>query len=188
MDKKSIKGMGELQTRTKIKNTQAIVRVLIDKEWHRYKEIKEKTKLTSPTLSAHLKELKPLLDRKTDKTRYPPLVYYKINKIFALELARILTLKITWEEIKEEFLKTKDLSSILEDINAITNEFLFDMIVGIKYNKKLREDREIIYLFLEMVVWESYRTLTWNLIDTTRKIIDDIDLNKLITKKEKLGE
>lgn len=188
MNKEGTKGMGELQTITRIKNRKTMIAALIDKQWHRYKEIKEKTKLSNPTLSKHLKELKPLLEKKTDKTTYPPLVYYKINEIFALELARSLTIEVCWKEIGEKFLKTKDLSSTLDDINAITNQFLVNTIFAIKYNKKLREDPEVTHLYLEMVVWESYKTLTWNLIDATRKIVDDIDFEQLAKNVKKKAE
>lgn len=177
MKKKTIgKGMGKTQANTRIENRVNILKVLIDEQWHRYKEIREKAKVSNVTLSAHLKELKLLLERKEDKKTYPTQVSYKITPLLKMELIHLVTLKTAWEEIEENYfrgkdLKSVDLTSVLECINALDNSLLVTMIDSLELNKELRENAELRRLFLETFVWESYKTLTWKLVEAYRKII-----------------
>lgn len=168
--------MGKTQANTRIENRVNILKVLIDDQWHRYKEIREKAKVSNVTLSAHLKELKLLLERKEDKKTYPTQVSYKITPLLKIELMHIVTLKTAWKEIEENFFKETDLNSIdltsiLESIDAITNLLLVTMIKSLELNKEFRENSELRYLFLETFVWESYKTLTWKLVEAYRKMI-----------------
>jgi hypothetical protein len=185
MEKKSNKGTGEFQTEAKIKSRKAIIMSLIDNQWHRYKEIKEKTGLSSPTLSKHLTQLKPLLEKKTDTTTYPPLVYYKTNKFLATELARIVYTATALKEMAEKFLKTKDLWQAVKDVNMLSNALLWVILQGIKENKTLRKEPETIFVLLETFVWENYKALTWKLVDASRKIMDDIDFQQILENMKK---
>lgn len=175
----SNRGMGKRQARTLIENRKNILKVLIDNDWHEYKEIRDRAKISNVTLSEHLRQLKPLLKRKEDKITYPHRVSYKINKWFAMELARGLTIGLAWKEIEERFLKTKDFWVALEQINAINNVFLLTVLGGLKENKDLRGDPEIIHLLLETFVWESFESLTWNLMEASEKVIDKVDFEAI---------
>ena len=156
--------MRKIQTATKLENRKNILKVLIDNQWHSYKEIREKANISNVTLSEHLKELNPLLDRKKDVSSNRLSALYKIKQLFALVLTSELTMGIAWKEIEENYLKGKDIKSadwksVLESINTITNSFL-TAILFIFANEDLRKDSELLYLLLETFVWENYKTLT----------------------------
>ncbi|MEM3640702.1 MAG: ArsR family transcriptional regulator [Candidatus Bathyarchaeia archaeon] len=75
-------GMGVKQQRDASKNRKLILSILLDGQWHRHREIWEKTKLSPTTLSKHLKELeKGIIERKidTESGEYPPPVYYRLK-------------------------------------------------------------------------------------------------------------
>jgi len=156
--------MRKVQTATKLENRKNILKVLIDNQWHSYKEIREKANISNVTLSEHFKELKPLLDKKRDPSTNRLSRLYKIKPVFALVLASEFTVGIAWKEMEEKFLKGKDFESadwksVLENINIITNKLLLSMTYTFA-NEDLRKDSELLYLLLETFVWENYKTLT----------------------------
>lgn len=164
--------MRKRQARTKLENRQNILKVLADNQWHNYKEIREKADISNVTLSEHLRELKPLLDKQKDASSNRLSAQYKIKPLYALILAKRFIIEVAWKEIKEQCLKEKDFKSALESINAVTNSLLATTLHALA-NKDLRDDPELIELLLETFVWESYETLTWKLFETCRKIIDE---------------
>jgi len=165
------KGMGRIQTTTRLKNRKNILRVLIDNQWHSYKEIGKKADISNVTLSDHLKELKPLLDKKKDATSKRLSALYKIKPLFALILSKEIITEIAWKEMEDQLLKGQDfesgLKSVLESINQITNEFLTASLY-ILANEDFREDSEVIYLVLETFVWETYKALTWKFVEAVK--------------------
>ncbi len=174
MKRPSVKGMGKIQANTKMENRRKIINLLSDYQPHEYKEIKEKTNISSVTLSQHLKELRPLLERKEDKSVYPHRVSYKVNQLFKLEIEREKTIEISWQEIKENFLQKKnltyrDLLETVEGINAITNSFLALILDDLITSEDLKKDLEMVYLLLETFVWETYKDLTLRLFQEVRK-------------------
>lgn len=59
------------------------MKILKDAEWHRYQELREKTGLSSATLSKHLKELeKGVVEKQVrlDSGEYPYPVFYRIKE------------------------------------------------------------------------------------------------------------
>jgi DNA-binding HxlR family transcriptional regulator len=174
MKKTSERGMGKIQANTKMENRRKIINLLSDNQPHEYKEIKEKTNISGVTLSQHLKELKPLLERKEDKSAYPHRVSYKVNPIFKLELERQKTVETSWKEIRENFLQkdnltNRDLLNALEGINGITNGLLAIILDDLIGSKDLKKDSEMVYLLLETFVWESYKDLTLRLFEEMQK-------------------
>ena len=171
MKKTKIKGMGKIQTTTKLENRKNILKVLIDNQWHSYKEIREKANISNVTLSEHLRELKPLIDKKKDVSSNRLSALYKIKPLFALILSKEIITEVAWKEMEEQFLKGQDfksgLKSVLESINAITNKFLTATLY-ILANKDFRDDSEVIYLLLETFVWDSYKTLTWKFVEAVK--------------------
>lgn len=94
------RGVGSWQLNKARTAVQAITRILKDGEWHRYQELREKTGLSSATLSKHLKELeKGVVEKKIQLKSgvYPYPVVYRIResyqglfKIFDIPDARAL--------------------------------------------------------------------------------------------------
>jgi len=167
------KKFGTIQTETKLENRRNIIKVLIDNKWHDYKEIKEQVKISNVTLSGHLSEMKALLDKRKDPSSKRLSAQYKLKPLYALTLARGLFTEIAWKEIEDRMLQTEDrktsFKEVTESINAITDSHLLTVIESVAKNKDLREDEEIIYLFLETFVWESYKNLTWNFVQSIIK-------------------
>lgn|GEM_PF-5005987 len=94
------RGMGSWQLNKARTAVQAITRILKDGEWHRYQELREKTGLSSATLSKHLKELeRGVVEKKIQlkSEEYPYPVFYRIKeqyqtffRIFSIPDARDL--------------------------------------------------------------------------------------------------
>jgi transcriptional antiterminator len=160
----------KLQARTKLENRQLILRALIDNQWHNYKEIREKVSVTNKTLSEHLTELKPLLDKRKNASSNRLSAQYKIKPLYALILASELVTEIGWKEIREQFLKENDFKILLEGINFIANSLLTSTLYVLA-NEDFRDDSEVIKLLLETFVWENYKTLTWKFTETVREYI-----------------
>lgn len=165
--------MRKLQTATKMENRINILKVLADNQWHGYKEIREKANISNVTLSEHLKELKPLLNKRRDPSASRLSAQYKIKQIFALALTSNLVTGIGWKEIEKQYLKGKDFKSVewdsvVESINMIANQFLLHtpMICASEdfFADGEEKNLELLELLLETFVWENYRILTWNLI------------------------
>ena len=74
------KGVGAPQIDQAKESKETILKVLTDREWHRYNEIVENTKLSTATVSKHLKELeKSLVEKRVDidTGEYPYPTYYR---------------------------------------------------------------------------------------------------------------
>ena len=77
------KGVGTYQLDQSATASQTIVRILSDGKWHRYQELKQTSKLSSATLSKHLKELEEgIVEKKMllESGEYPYPVVYKIKE------------------------------------------------------------------------------------------------------------
>jgi len=77
------KGIGRYQKDLAWDSEKQILNVLSDGKWHRYQEIKEATKLSTATLSKHLKRLeKGLVEKRVDlqSGEYPYPAYYRIKE------------------------------------------------------------------------------------------------------------
>lgn len=83
------KGVGEWQLDRSSTAVQAITKVLMDGEWHRYQDLKEKSGLSSATLSKHLKELEEgIVEKKMhlDSGEYPYPVAYRIKEKYLVHI------------------------------------------------------------------------------------------------------
>ena len=160
--------MKKLQARTKLENRQNILKVLIDGEWHNYKEIREKAEISNVTLSGHLRELRPLLDKRKDASSNRLSAQYKIKPLYAFVLAKGLVIEIAWKEIREQIHSEEDFAHALIKISEISNSLLLTAL-HILVNPDYRDDDEVIELLLETFVWESYKSLTWNWMKALRE-------------------
>ena len=176
MSKKNGKGMGELRPSDLMDPKVSVFGVLKDKQWHSYKEIRQKTNLSNPALSKQLEQIKLLIEKKKDESSNRRSALYRINETFLQDLARKrYTTGLAWKGTEEQFIVTKDIWPALKQINATTNVFLLTTLEGLKQREDLRRDPETVHLLLETFVWEGYKTLTSKLIEASTKVIDKID-------------
>jgi DNA-binding HxlR family transcriptional regulator len=78
-------GKGDRQIKESLEKRKLILSILSDGEWHRHKEILEKTRLSPTTLSKHLKDLtKGIVEKKLDleSKEYPYPVLYRLKPKF----------------------------------------------------------------------------------------------------------
>lgn len=95
------KGVGSYQINKAVTSGSKILKMLNDGEFHRYREIKQLTQLSTATLSKHLKRFeKSLIERKIDleSEEYPYPVYYRIKpNVLRNEFQEHL-----WKSVKED--------------------------------------------------------------------------------------
>lgn len=71
---------------------QVITRILMDGEWHRYQELRQKAGMSSATLSKHLKELeKGIVEKeiRLESGEYPYPVVYRIKEKYQAPIKRL---------------------------------------------------------------------------------------------------
>jgi DNA-binding transcriptional ArsR family regulator len=181
MSRKKKKGTGDYQIDKRVKARKTLLKVLADEKWHQYSEIKEITSLSAPTLANHFKQLKKLkviekrIDTKSGKYPYP--VFYRLKPPFGTKFKTVILTDGLWQALNEESLqKTKNPIETLEIISGIFKAFLADVMISLK-----KEPIEFAEVSLELFVWEPYRVLMWKLIQATKEMIDDkqIDIDQL---------
>jgi DNA-binding transcriptional ArsR family regulator len=185
--KKNNRGLGEYQKNKATKAKEAILKVLVDGEWHQYKEIKEKAELSNPTLSKHLKEFKKGIEKKEDE-KDSRIVYYRLKDTY---LTPAVALSETFADMKvqkEVLLMTKDPLLVMEQINNYTNFGLTALLKILKNEVKTAESdsavNSTILFLLESWIWQPYKLRTAFLIDEAKKILNDIDIQQLENKIE----
>ena len=108
------RGLGDKQIHDTKRAKEKILKVLENGSYSRYKEIQEKTGLSTATLTKHLKELeKGIIERWEDKKSedYPTPVYYRLNPTILLEKG--------WHDSIYGVLKEMDLTINTKKINSI---------------------------------------------------------------------
>jgi len=183
MGKKDSRGMGELQAKDKISNRWKILNVLRDGGWHQYKEIKEETDLSPPILAKHFKELRRLIEKKEGEEDNRE-TYYKANPALMSAFFQMDLTSAEWEDIEEQFLKSKDLSFALEQLNMTSNLNIIMALANIKSKNFDIGNLEAVQLFFETFVFSPYEILVSRLVNASRKVIDDIDLNQVMKEVE----
>jgi DNA-binding transcriptional ArsR family regulator len=185
--KKDSRGMGEYQTSKANKARLAILNILMDGGWHQYKDLKEKAKLSNPTLSKHLKEFIEGLEKKEDD-QDSRVIYYRMKQGL---LASIVSLRKTFAEMrsqKEVLQSTKDPLLVMEQINYNNSFVLLSMLKLLKEERFKNEMEEGLYatinFVLEIFVWQTYKALTASLMDETKKIINDVNFERLEKRME----
>jgi DNA-binding transcriptional ArsR family regulator len=179
---KKTKGMGKYQIEKAQKSIMAILRVISDEKPHQYSELKEKTKLNSPTLTKHLKRLTEMkiLKKKIDieSGKYPYPVYYSTNPAVAPIITVMLLTEHEMHEIEKIILDPKKTPlDVLDQINRKNNALLLSALKHYKENKDLPQD--FVDFVLEITVWHPYKVLTSHLIEESKKIVDNIDVEEL---------
>lgn len=126
-----------------------------------------------------------LIEKKVDSEsgKYPVPVLYKAQP----ELLTYIKSSMMREEFSdnlEAMLKeSKDPLMILDMIHDVS-QLNFIKILGQIQEDKSMTWEELIFLE-ELFLWENYRHFTLNLIAATGKIIDEIDIDKLLVSQAK---
>lgn len=178
-----VKGMGKYQLDKAEKSQELILHVLIDGKPHRHKEIKQTTGLNDPTLKKYFdKFLKmKLIEKKVDfqSGKYPYPAYYSIRQSILPLLEVISTLHLESEEIERIVQDPKKTPlDILDQINVRNNTLILQALKDLKENRGL--SMNFLNFLLEVYVWSPYKFLTSSLLQSTEKVIDKIDFEKLI--------
>ena len=189
-------GLREHQTSKAVESQLKILRTLsYDELWHRYGELEGETKLSTKTLSKQLEKLGEikLVEKDENKSgkyshthpvsesrKYPHPVYYRLNPVYvnAFRGYSQEQPKETINELKEELLKNRNPLEIMKGIAKDNQIVLLGILLFIKENRNA--DDRVKRLLLEYLVWNRYKVLTWKLIEETEKIIDSIDIKKLV--------
>jgi hypothetical protein len=157
---------------------QEIHNVLADGQWHRARELEEKTRLSPATLSKHLKrDLRISVERKISRRgkEYPRPVYYRLQSSFKQKLEKAQFLNTSAEQILNS--PTLRISFLLRGASLMAISYLKDYEAG-----KLTE--ELLGWGLESALW-IFRS---NIIKTlglmkeykekglkTREILDEVE-------------
>ena len=150
-------------------------------------ELKEKTKLSSRTLTKHLNQMTNIqtIEKKTDveSGKYPIPVLYKATP----ELTTYIKASITREEVANKLElalnESKDPLILLEAIHASSQLYFIELLTQIQQNKNITNEE--IYFFGECFLWASYKQYTSKLIEASRKIINDVNITQLLINQAK---
>jgi DNA-binding HxlR family transcriptional regulator len=148
-------------------NQQLILLILSDAQWHRNKELKEKTKLTPRTLSKHLNELEKELhwvERREDKEsgEYPHPVLYRATDTILSYTIYMKSVFDSVDIIQAELQETKDPLQILEVIHKI-NEYYFTLILETIQKNKSASSKWL-DSFMSLIYYSPYEIYTKEII------------------------
>jgi hypothetical protein len=169
--------MGDWQSDTKYRNRQKILEILKDGEFHQYNEIKEKTQLSGNRLAVHLRELKKFLEKKEGEADGRT-KYYRANPFLRSIFFQIEFSKAAADDLREVFLRTKDLATALNFINDIVNTNMLIAFSNIQNKNFDTKDSDALHIFLETFVWKNFEILTLELVNLSieTKIIETTDI------------
>jgi len=174
-------GIGKWHKVKAYKAERSILKALSDGQWHRYMELKQKTELSSRTLTKHLDYMKKtqIIERKEDieSKKYPVPVLYKATP----ELTTYIKASIAREKfangLEPALNDCKDPLFLLDGIHAASQLGFIDLLTHIQQNNIDTDDK--INFFLECFLWANYEQFTHKLIDASRKIINDLNITQL---------
>jgi len=149
--------------------------------WHRNMELREKTKLSSRTLSKHLDEMvrAKVVERQVDNKsgKYPFPVFYRATPML-LAYTKSSLLREDFSQMVDAMLhETKDPLKILEVIHAYSDLGFLFLLKAIKNNENVTD--EGVDFFEEVFLFSSYRSFIFDLVEASRRVLDNLDLEKL---------
>ena len=167
---------------------QRILIALSDGQWHRNKELKDKTKLTPRTLSKHLNELEKELhwiERRedTESGEYPHPVLYKATHSIASCGRYIKTIIDNADEIETDLTETKDPLQLLKEFHEI-NLYYFTLILEKIQESKSKNLKELDSI-MKFVYYSPYEIYTKQIITAFTKAVqfgERFDINQLRQK------
>lgn len=188
--KKKRKGKDKHQIETEWKSIMSILKVFSDGKEHRYTDIKGETKLSDPTVTTLLKRFTALklIKRRWDMDVYPHGSYYKPEPELVLYSKSQQETEEQYKLIESNLPETKNLSAILQWIQIVILRRMLEILRQYKMNKKLEPQLNFL---MDTLVWAPFKDLTWRLVESSKRIIDEIDieeLDKIIENIDALGE
>jgi DNA-binding MarR family transcriptional regulator len=180
-------GVGSYQMKKAYFARRAIFKALYDGQWHRNMELREKTKLSSRTLTKHLDRLikSCLVERKTDNEsgKYPiPVLYRAESELLAYMKSSLLREDFA-ENVNAMLKETNDPLKILEIIHDYSQLAFLHILEQMKRKKDI-SDEEIEFLE-EIFLWSNYKSFTFELVEATRRIAESLDINQLLVAQAK---
>jgi DNA-binding HxlR family transcriptional regulator len=165
----------------------SIFRALSDGQWHRNMELKEKTKLSSRTLAKHLNQMTDLqiVEKKTDveSGKYPVPVLYKAEPELNTYIRASTSREEVVDKLEPALNETKDPLAVLEAIHASSQLYFLELLKRIQQNRNITNEE--IWFFAECFLWANYKRYTSKLIEASRKIIDDLNINQSLINQAK---
>lgn len=169
----------------------SILKVLSDEEWHQWSELLDKTKVSSATLKKYLPRLKEfkLIQKRVEleSGKYPYPAYYRAEPELVTYTEALVSTEELSQQIEPVLLETKNPLFVLNMIESMNKTCLLIALGQLKKDKNVPESK--LRFLLELWVWEPYRVLTWKLIESSKKHIDELpfefDSERLL---EKLNE
>jgi hypothetical protein len=126
-----------------------------------------------------------LIERKEDTEKGKYAVLYKaIPELLTLIRVRRLT-KETNQALEQLLVETKDPLFILDTIHLFSQLGVLTVLKSLSLLKKRNRNisYELVEFFEETLIWYPYKSLTLNLITSSMKTIDDIDMKQLLTSQ-----
>jgi hypothetical protein len=163
----------------------SLLRVLSDGNWHQAKDLKSETHISSRTIYKKLEQLKPFCDKETrEEGKLKPTVYYRANPTLMRIIFQTKYSESAWQDIREQFLETKDFAKALKTIDTLTHKTLIMAFLDIQNKTFNATNPEMLELFLESFVWNTYQQLTLSLADIciNAKIINEINFVEVAKK------
>lgn len=148
-------------------------------------ELKDKTKLSSRTLDKHLDKMKEhhFIEKKEAVESGKYAVLFKAEPEFTSYIKANMTRQEIANQLEPALNETKDPLVILDAINANSQLYFIELLKRIQQNKNITNEE--INFFAELFLWANYKQYTSKLIEASRKIIDDLDINQSLINQAK---
>jgi hypothetical protein len=150
-------------------------------------ELKEKTKISPRILAKHLTQMTSLqiIEKKKDAEsgKYPIPVFYQATPELITYIRAVLTREETANLLEPALNKTKDPLQLLEAIHESSQLYFIELLKQIQQNKNITNQQ--IWFFAECFLWTNYKKYTIKLIEASRKITDDFNINQLYINQAK---
>ena len=150
-------------------------------------ELIEKTKLSSRTLDKRLKQMINLqiIEKKTDveSGKYPVPVLYKAKPNLITYVKASIARQEVIDNMDLMLNETKDPLFLLDAIHIFSQEGFINILQRIQQHKNITNEE--IYFFAEIFLWANYKQFTYKLIQASRKIINNLNINQLLMNQAK---
>ena len=177
-NRKQNRGIGDYQIKQAEEAKWKILEALADGDWYRYKEIREKTNLSSRTLTKHLDRLQeiPIVERKEDveSGKYPVPVLYRIISPFDTYVNAKVFRERFADDIEEMLDETKDPLVILDIIHTFSHTGFVQLLTEIKERDEISNNE--LCFFGECFLWGNYKILIARLMGESRKLKNELNI------------
>jgi len=177
------KGIGRYQKDLAWDSQKQILNVLSDGKWHRHQEIQQATKLSTATLSKHLKRLeKGLVEKKLDleSGQYPYPVYYRIRQ--TIPQGNLKTLRDTLIKgiTSDENLWIKNPEWYIEFLSFMLGQQILENLSDYFHKFHFEEPKEAFEQEMEYLVFSIYRETIMFLAEKLKELSQTENLDVLL--------